>query len=390
MCVGSVYVKSKVDQPVIRVSGYIAERRKGDAACQKSTGRAAAAAVQARASPKQIAMAGCGFRVTGRSSFIRKQECIKAASLKAAELDSYGMKGQQLQKPAAKIREPVIDAESVISRSPGFEHGRAAPFHGELRFEAPNPGVVKKLYRNLPERNVTRDNFAECLTYQGANHCAMEFDMWLIVMALVTPDSTVLELGARWGTTSCVLAAATNNSGRVASVDPDTYAHPALSANRDRHWCNFHMVQSTVAARAMVHAGKGKTSKGYAFSVDFAGALAAPASSRSRQTTRPSALPLPNLPYPALERALNLRFDTLVLDCEGCVESTLFGTDGTYPPLIDQLRLLIVEHDRSQKVQPHPCMHILAPYYMTCTIARTHAHAHAHVHMYDIYPHPRA
>ena len=61
--------------------------------------------------------------------------------------------------------------------------------------------------------------------------CFIEWNEWLMVSTLVTPAHTIMELGARYGTTSCMLAAATNNSGRVVSVDIDARIHPALLAN---------------------------------------------------------------------------------------------------------------------------------------------------------------
>ena len=59
-----------------------------------------------------------------------------------------------------------------------------------------------------------------CKTFVGANPCGIEGDMWTMVHALLSPANTVLELGARYGTTSCAIAVATNNSGRVVSVEP--------------------------------------------------------------------------------------------------------------------------------------------------------------------------
>ena len=45
----------------------------------------------------------------------------------------------------------------------------------------------------------------------------------MLIDALVPPDAVVLEVGARYGTTACMLALKTNNSGNVVSVDPDPH-----------------------------------------------------------------------------------------------------------------------------------------------------------------------
>ena len=50
-------------------------------------------------------------------------------------------------------------------------------------------------------------------------------------------------------TTSCTLAGALNNSGRLVSVEPDGSVHAALLANRASHWCNFHLLNGTVSLR---------------------------------------------------------------------------------------------------------------------------------------------
>ena len=64
-----------------------------------------------------------------------------------------------------------------------------------------------------------------CRTFEGAFFCGMEWDEWQLVNALVRPEDTVLELGARFGTTSCVLSKLTGNAGRVVAVEPDRSVH---------------------------------------------------------------------------------------------------------------------------------------------------------------------
>ena len=57
---------------------------------------------------------------------------------------------------------------------------------------------------------LSSNNYKACNSYRGASRCAMEWDMWMMVNAFITPLDTVIEFGARYGTTSCVIAAATN------------------------------------------------------------------------------------------------------------------------------------------------------------------------------------
>ena len=153
--------------------------------------------------------------------------------------------------------------------------------------------------------------------------------MWMMVNALVSPVDTVVEFGARYGTTSCVLAAATNNSGRVVSVEPDVAAHADLIFNRQTHKCNFHIFLGTVGASPMKHVGHGKLAHGYAYAM-------AP-SEESR---------VPNVHHRVIEETIGSRFNVAVIDCEGCAEHVLFQTRENGTALVHQLELILMEHDQ--------------------------------------------
>ena len=65
--------------------------------------------------------------------------------------------------------------------------------------------------------------WAPCTSFEmlPGGQCAVEWDEWQIVRAMVPKNSTVLELGARFGTTSCVLSEAVSPGGMVVAVEPD-------------------------------------------------------------------------------------------------------------------------------------------------------------------------
>ena len=75
-----------------------------------------------------------------------------------------------------------------------------------------------------------------------------------MVAALVDSSHRVLELGARYGTTSCAIARAQRNSGKLVAVEPDGGTNGALHKhlvyNRWRNQCNFAIMLGTVGARA--------------------------------------------------------------------------------------------------------------------------------------------
>ena len=67
--------------------------------------------------------------------------------------------------------------------------------------------------------------------------CAAEWDMHLLVQQLVSPSSTVLELGGRYATTSCAIAARLANSGRLLVVEPDPSVWAVHEFNKLSHNC---------------------------------------------------------------------------------------------------------------------------------------------------------
>ena len=166
-----------------------------------------------------------------------------------------------------------------------------------------------------------------CKTYTGAFFCGMEWDEWQLANALVTPRDTVLELGARFGTTSCVLAQRTGNSGGVVSVEPDPTVHRLLLQNRDRHNCSFHVLKGVVG--------------------DVPIALSREHGHYATRTmsARPGASGgsvLPSLTFESIEQRIGRRFDTMLIDCEGCIDQFFAGTNRR---LLSQLRLILMEED---------------------------------------------
>ena len=183
-----------------------------------------------------------------------------------------------------------------------------------------------------------------CRTFAGAKQCGLEWDEWMLVQALIRPDSTVLELGARYGTTSCTLAGALNNSGRLVSVEPDGSVHAALLANRASHWCNFHLLNGTVSLRphAMLEQDADARDVDGKYGTRFRTA-ASVASDKVPAGRGAKWQPLvPNVPFRQLEAYLGgPRINTLLIDCEGCIGSFLDGQE----ELLDGIELLLLVED---------------------------------------------
>ena len=177
-----------------------------------------------------------------------------------------------------------------------------------------------------------------CATFTHARFCGLEWDEWVLVDALVRPHDAVLELGARWGTTSCWLAKATNNSGRVVSVEPQWYAVYHATRNRDAHKCAYHLLHGTVGAKPQ------RLIRSAAAGDDY-GTHTLPVSDDSINGTVGA---LPHFSVGELERRIGANFSVALLDCEGCIDD-LFGGEGG-AQLLRNLNLILIEQDAGHDV----------------------------------------
>ena len=162
--------------------------------------------------------------------------------------------------------------------------------------------------------------------------------MWTLVRALLDPTHAVLELGARYGTTSCVLAQATRNSGRLVSVEPDPRVHAALRDNLRTHSCSAGVFRGTIGhSPQVIDSNPRKPNQSYELRTrPFS---AASGDSPARRLDRLTAA--------ELEGWTGLRFGSLVIDCEGCLDDA-FADD--WLTRRSAVELLIMELDVPRRV----------------------------------------
>ena len=166
--------------------------------------------------------------------------------------------------------------------------------------------------------------------------CGIKWDEWIMVDALVDSRHKVIEFGARFGATSCRLARATQNSGYVVSIEPDTMVLDALLTNRDRHRCNFHVVSGTVNGAGM---------RVLPLAPAPAPALApapAPAPASGAPLADVGGAVVPNFNFSALERRIGGNFNAMLVDCEGCLPQVVATG------LLDQVDLVLIEEDAAR------------------------------------------
>ena len=136
----------------------------------------------------------------------------------------------------------------------------------------------------------------------------------------ITSNSIVLELGARYGTVSCIISKKIKNSNNLVVVEPDDTIWESLEKNMKNNNCNFHIVKGVISNKKLALGSV----RGY-------GVQMFPDNSSN----------IPNFSFDDIENQFNLKFNTLVADCEGCV-GDLFNEN---PILYKQLELIILEHD---------------------------------------------
>jgi FkbM family methyltransferase len=139
----------------------------------------------------------------------------------------------------------------------------------------------------------------------------------------ITEDCTVLELGARYGTVSCIINKKLKNPFNQVSVEPDTKVWKCLEKNMHSNGCNFHLIKGVIS-RVPLSLTEHPVFVGY-----------------GNQTVKSEQSSLPNFTVEEIEEKYSLKFDTLVADCEGFL-GQFFEEN---PHLYKQLKLVMFEKD---------------------------------------------
>jgi FkbM family methyltransferase len=144
----------------------------------------------------------------------------------------------------------------------------------------------------------------------------------------ITENDVVLELGARYGSVSCIINSKLNNKLNQVVVEPDERVWGALAENMKRNNCNFHIVKGFISNKKL-----GLTN----LNVCFGGYGATYVSDEKTN--------IPSYTLDEIKQKYNLKFDVLVADCEGFLE-TFFDEN---PDFYDELKLIIFEADYPEK-----------------------------------------
>ena len=159
------------------------------------------------------------------------------------------------------------------------------------------------------------------------NHAVIESEEQRQAAQFIKPGQKVLELGARYGTVSCVVSTILNNPADFVTVEPDERVWNALEQNMLNNKCTFNIVKGVIS-RTPVQLEEVNSYDGY-------GTTSAQCASSN----------IPSFTLEEIEALYTIQFDTLIADCEGFLE--IFFDEN--PKLYDQLSLVMFEKDYPNK-----------------------------------------
>lgn len=157
--------------------------------------------------------------------------------------------------------------------------------------------------------------------------CDIEHNSRKMFCKWIRKSAHVLEIGARYGQTSCHLSNMLAGQGRVTSVEADPDVWDVLEKNLQRRGCKVALIKGVVGP-----ADKELTNIGNSGNLGY-GSFS-------------SLLQVPS-PHHTLD-SLNMAVDTLAIDCEGCFASFLEDNKG----LEETLEMIVAEihNEKEQQV----------------------------------------
>jgi FkbM family methyltransferase len=144
----------------------------------------------------------------------------------------------------------------------------------------------------------------------------------------IRKNDIVLELGARYGSVSCVINANLKNKLNQLSVEPDDRVWEALERNKKVNGCEFHILKGFISN---VTLGLTNLDSWEGYGSTFV----------EKDDSK-----IKSYTYAEIKRKFNLDFNVLVADCEGFLERFLDEN----PSIYEEMRIIIFEAD-----QPHKC-----------------------------------
>jgi FkbM family methyltransferase len=149
-----------------------------------------------------------------------------------------------------------------------------------------------------------------------------------LVNKYILENDVVLELGARYGSVSCIINSKLNNKKNQVVVEPDDRVWNALEQNKKNNNCEFNIVKGFISNKKLNLTNLDVHLDGYGATF-----------------IEDSNTKIPSYSLNNIINKYNLIFNVLVADCEGFLE--VFFDEN--PNFYDNLRLIIFEADYGDK-----------------------------------------
>jgi len=144
----------------------------------------------------------------------------------------------------------------------------------------------------------------------------------------IQENDIVFELGARYGSVSCIINSKLKCKTNQVVVEPDERVWEALERNKKANNCEFHIVKGFVSSKKLGLTNLDNWYGGYG----------------ATYIVQDDSL-IPSYTMKEINEKYNLKFNVLVADCEGFLER-FFDEN---PNFYDTLRLIIFEADYTEK-----------------------------------------
>ena len=156
-------------------------------------------------------------------------------------------------------------------------------------------------------------------------HKEVERQEQMDALIFIPSNASVLELGARYGTVSCLISKILTNPENHVVVEPDISVIPALENNKRNSNSKFQIYPGVISSVPVSF-----FQQGYGSIVE------------SVKDSTPTSIP--TITLLEMEQKYSVKFDTLVADCEGCIEGFVNEND------LSNFKLILLEKD-----QPNRC-----------------------------------
>lgn len=196
--------------------------------------------------------------------------------------------------------------------------------------------VYKFLIRHIWNK-IIKKRYSDLVVYNESGHrvphLEYERDEQLLVSQYISPSDVVLELGARYGSVSCIINKILTNKSNQVSVEPDNTVWEALERTKRENKCEFMVYKGIISSK-----NYDLKLNGYGSTVDITNTI-----------TSGTAISTQNMSLDELQKTTGLTFNVLVADCEGFLETFLNENKILYT----QLNLIIFECDRADVCNYH-------------------------------------